>query len=266
MRIPLTTAALAVLALSTPALADVHLSYVDDTGAPATQLYVKDGSVRLETGADVMLYDTKAGRFTMIDTGERSYTVMDAETMEKMAARAGQARQQMAGRMAQMQEQMAGMPPEQRAMMEQMMGGLAANAADPAAMAAPEVEIRDMGGTRKVAGFACKDVQAVVNGAPVARMCVAGLETLGIPAADRATLDAMHAGMERMAAAAPGGAAMPDIMPQGLALRYEPVGVAAEDGEGPEMLGSIDRGAVRADLFRVPAGYAEQEMPGDGFE
>ena len=45
---PLTAATLAALALSAPAWADTHIAYVDDAGRPATQVYVKDGKVRLE--------------------------------------------------------------------------------------------------------------------------------------------------------------------------------------------------------------------------
>lgn len=248
------------LALAGPAWADTHLAYVDDAGQAATQVYVKDGKVRLETGGGVMLYDAAAERFTMIDTEERSYTVMGAEEMERMAAGAARAREQMAGSMARMREQLAGMPPEQRAMMEQMMGGLAA--AEPAAAQGPSpVEIRPLGSTRKVAGHPCKDVQMVAGGRPMARMCVAELESLGVPAADRAALEKMHKGIRRMAAMAPGGGAVPDIMPQGLALAYTPEAAAADDGGAPETLRSISHGAVKADLFAVPEGYTEEAIP-----
>ena len=42
-----TAASFTTLALSAPAFADTHVSYVDDSGNPATQLYVKDGKVHL---------------------------------------------------------------------------------------------------------------------------------------------------------------------------------------------------------------------------
>jgi len=258
---PLTAATLTALALTAPAFADTHIAFVDDAGKPATQVYVKDGNVRLETGGDAILFDTAAGRFTMIDGEQRSYLVMDAAGMERMAAGARQAQEQMAGAMAQMQEQMAQMPPEQRAMMEQMMGGAGVPTAP---MAPPKVEIKDAGSTQKVAGFRCKDVQMLTGGRPVARMCVADLESLDIPAADRAALDAMHQGMKKMAAMGPAGSAAPDIMPEGLALKYVPQGAAARDGEGPEALQSISHGAVKADLFAVPRGYTEEVMPDMG--
>jgi hypothetical protein len=263
---PLTAATLTVLAMTVPAWADTHIAYVDDAGRPATQLYVKDGKVRLETGGDAILYDAAADRFPMLDGERHSYVVMDAERMERMVAGAKQAREQMAASMAQMREQMTGMPPEQRAMMEQMMGGLGGAGEPTAPMTPPKVEIKDVGSTQKVAGFRCKDVRMLVGGRAAARMCVADLEALDIPAADRVTLGAMHEGMQKMAAMDPTGSAALDIMPQGLALKYEPQGPAAESGEGPEALQSISHGAVQADLFAVPPGYTEEVMPDAGFE
>lgn len=262
----LTVATLTTLALTLPAHADTQFSYVDEAGKPATQLYVKDGKVRMETGGDAMMFDASSGTFTVIDHAEQSYMVMDAATMERMAAQAGQMQQRMAPQMAEMQAQMEHMSPEQRAMVEQMMGGLAANAADPSAMAmaAPKVEMKDMGGTRKVAGFRCKDVQMVVGGQSYARMCLAQLDSLDIPAADRATLEAMHEGMRHMTEMGPGAPSVPDIMPDGLAIAYQPEGPAVEDGDGPETLKAISHGGLKPDLFTVPAGYTEQKMPDMG--
>jgi hypothetical protein len=260
---PLTLATLTTFSLTLPAFADTHVSYVDERGKPATQLYVKDGKVRLETGGDAMLYDAAAGSFTMIDGADRSYIVMDPETMARMAAQAGQMQQQMAGQMAAMQEQMASMPPEQRAMMEQMMANMGGGS-PMAAGTPPEVEMREMGSTQKIAGFRCKDVRMLVGGRPMARMCVSELDALGIPDGDRAALNAMHEGIQSMAAMGPGAPSVPDVMPQGLALKYEPEGPAARDGGGPETLKGVSRSGLDADLFAVPAGYTRQEIPDMG--
>lgn len=260
-------ATVGILALTVPAFADTHVSYVDEAGKPASQLYVKDGKVRLESSGGVMLYDAAAASFTMIDTEEKSYMVMDAATMEKMAARAAQMQQRMAPQMgqmqAQMQAQMEHMSPEQRAGMEEMMAGLAAHGAKPSAMQAPQVEIKELGSKRKVAGYGCKDIQMVVQGTVAARMCVADPGSLDIPAADGATLKAMHEGVQKMAAMGP-GASVPDIMPRGLALSYEPEAMMADEDNRPEVLKGISTGGLKADLFAPPAGYTRREMPDMG--
>jgi hypothetical protein len=259
---PITLATLATVFLTLPAHADTHVSYVDEHGKPATQVYVQDGKVRMEMGRDAMLFDAAAGTFTMIDGAERSYVVMDAETMANMAAQAGQMRQMMSGQMAAMQEQMANMPPEQRAMMEQMMGGM--SGAGPGAaggMKAPEIEMRETGDNQRIAGFRCKEVRMLIDGKPAAQMCVAELETLGISGGDRAALNAMHERIQAMAAMGEGAPSVPDIMPQGLALKYVPEGAAARAGGTPETLQAISKGGVSPGMFTVPAGYTEQKIP-----
>jgi hypothetical protein len=81
----------------------------------------------------------------VIDTAERSYTAMDRKTVSALAAQVG-------GAMQQMRAEPAKMPPEQRKMMEQMMGGNMPGAkAPPAPLVA-----RDLGRNEKVDGRSCR--------------------------------------------------------------------------------------------------------------
>ena len=81
----------------------------------------------------------------MIDDTDKSYVVFDKATMEQLAKKLNEA-------MAKMKEQMAKLPPEQRAQMEQRMGGVMG----PAGGQQRTVDVADTGKTDKVDGRNCK--------------------------------------------------------------------------------------------------------------
>lgn len=81
----------------------------------------------------------------IVEPAQRSYTAMDRKTVSAMAGQMGAAMQQM-------RAQLANLPPEQRKMMEQMMGGNMPGAkAPPAPLVA-----RDLGRSEKVDGRSCR--------------------------------------------------------------------------------------------------------------
>ena len=61
-----TTLALAAALFALPALADTHISYVDDGGQPGTQIYVKGGKVRIESGHNISIYDLATNSMTVL--------------------------------------------------------------------------------------------------------------------------------------------------------------------------------------------------------
>jgi Domain of unknown function (DUF4412) len=216
-------AALTVLAVTVPAYADTRITYVDNSGKPSTQVYVKDGKVRAELDGNVVLYDAAKRQLTMLNASDSSYVVMDANVMQQMG----------------------------------MM--MAARGGSGAAATGPKIMLTPLGSAQKVAGFACKDMKVTVDGEAKGRSCVAPLDSLGIPAADQKTLEAMRAGLKDMASIAPGGPSMTDFMPEGLALEFE--GHGDQGTKDRETLKSISHGAVTASLFAVPAGYKANPVP-----
>jgi hypothetical protein len=257
-------AAVAVVVAAAAARADTHLDYQDTEGKPASQVYVKDGKVRVEpVDAPVVVYDTAADRLTTIDPATGTYTVLDRPAMERIGDKVHQAQIEKArrsGRLTDAQErvleEVAHMAPEQRALLEQMVGGL------PGVGPPVKIEIGDLGTTQRVAGHDCADAQLLANGMKLARMCVADLDTLGLPGPDRAALQALHDGIQgmkrTMGTAAP---PVPDLVPKGLALRVEPGNPDLPRARPGEVLHAISVAALPDALFQVPAGYTEQPYP-----
>ncbi|HEV2111628.1 MAG TPA: hypothetical protein VGT99_09770, partial [Gammaproteobacteria bacterium] len=177
----------AAAAFAMPALADTHISYVDDAGQPGTQMYVKGGKVRIEGGKDhsIAIYDVASNRMTVLMPEQNKYLVFDEQTAQQMGAEASAAQQQMQAAMKahqaeldqaqqQMQAAMAQMTPEQRAQAQQMLAAQGSQPGSPAALqtGAPKVERQDLGTTETVAGHGCRDVQMVINGRPGSTLCV----------------------------------------------------------------------------------------------
>src|SRR5690348_6958767 len=79
------------------------------------KMYVQDGSGRF-VDPDGKTSLIKNDTMYIIDDAEKSYIVLDKATMQQVA-------QKLQTAMDKMKEQMAKLPPEQRAQMEQMMGG-----------------------------------------------------------------------------------------------------------------------------------------------
>lgn len=262
---PFAAGVLAALALAASARADTHIQYVDAIGNPGSQLFVRDGKVRLEPGAGgpAVLYDSASGTFTTLDAGQHAYTVFDRATMDQVGQRVRAARMTEAarsGRLTDAQRRaidaMAHMTSEQRALLEKMVGGL------PGLGRAPEMAFVDQGTTREIAGATCREVEVQASRLPVARVCVAALDALPIAPLDRATLQTMHEGIqEMMRTMGPATLPVPDLIPQGLALEIEPGGPANAPVQKGEILRAISGDKLPEGLFEVPAGFTRQEVP-----
>jgi len=257
-------AALAVVLTGATARADTHIQYVDTTGKPASQVYVKDGKVRVQqVNAPVFVYDTAAGRLTTIDAATGTYTVLDKPAMERIGEKVRQAaleRAKRSGRLSESQkrvlDEVAQMTPEQRALLEQMVGGL------PGIAATPKVEINDLGTTQKIAGHKCADAQLIAAGIKLAHLCLTDLDALGLPPLDRAALQATHEGIQAMTKVM--GQAVPpvpDLVPKGIALEYEPGNPDLPRVREGEIVRTISGKGLDDALFQVPAGYTEQPYP-----
>src|SRR5262249_46358724 len=92
-----------------------------------TIMYLDNGRIRVEadgpSGKNVVIFDGDKQGLWLIQPGDNSYSEITQETIAGLGQMMGQANQQMSDAMKKMQEQMANMPPQQRAMMEQMMKG-----------------------------------------------------------------------------------------------------------------------------------------------
>ena len=272
---------LATAVCALPALADTHISFVDDSGQPSTQIYVKGGKVRIEAGNGqfISIYDVASNSSTVLMVDRKQYLVFDQKTAAAIGAVGAAAQQvpaaaqamgasqdQIAQAQQQLQAAMSQMTPEQQDQLKQIMGNQPAQtpgAPAPAQNAAPGVQVQELGTSETVAGHACKDVQMMMNGRPGAKMCVTDSATgLGIPGADLKTLGAMREGMQKlmanMGAMAQGMASMAS---KGFALKVTRTTMQNfKQVTETDTFKSVSTAGLAGSLFEVPAGYSETTM------
>jgi len=239
-----------VTLFAVPAIADTRLQYVDDqSGAQQTAIIIKDGKVRMDNADSDgwTLFDRDTGILTTIDPGAQTYTVLDEATMKQLSGRVSAA-------MVEMKQQMEQMPPEQRAMMEKMMGG-----ATGAGQKMLETKVERTGNMLKKAGYDCEQVFYSVGNLSRSEMCVVDVERIKMPADDRKSLDAMQ---ERMRAFAE---SMSESLGADFAFDFDSMGgmpvYMKHGGEGPaEILKDVDHGGIDASLLRIPESYREEKL------
>lgn len=241
---------IASLFLALPAAADTRIEYVDESsGAIRSVITLSEGRARMDDASDATytLFDTDTGVLTLVDPQAKTFTVMDRAKMEEFSEEVGSA-------MAELRAQLESMPPEQRAMMEKMMGG----AAD-AGKAMLQTEIRHTGKSATQGGHDCEIVTFAVGGIARTQLCVADEDDIDMPDGDRATLNAMYAGMQAMAdsmMSAFGAEPTPDMKKLG----GMPVYVKQDNEASGMVLKDVSHGRVDAGLFAIPEGYREEAL------
>lgn len=270
-----------------PALADTHISFVDDSGQPGTQLYVKGGKVRIESGNQeraISIYDLASNSMTVLMPEQSKYLVFDQKTADEMGAQVQAAEQEMQAASAQaqaattahqgeidqanqqVQAAMAQMTPEQRAQMQQVMAAQSAQAKS--AAVAPQAggirtEMHDLGTAETIAGHSCHDVQIVINGRPASTACVMDSPAaLGIPAADMKTLEHMRENMQKMMAhMGPMAQNMSSVYTKGFALKttHQTMQGFKRVTES-DTFKSVSNTSLAGSLFEVPAAYTKTTM------
>ena len=196
----LTVSGLVAAMLLSPAIqADATLQMKDSRGADDALIQVKGNMVRMSTPgqADYMLYDKARDTVIHVNETQKEYMEIDRATIERFSASVSAMREQISPQIAMMREQLKNMPPEQRAMIEQRMGGMV----NLGSMESQPVEdIRTVKrGSKEVSGFDC-DVYEVLDGKqPVAEVCLATEADAGMSDADFETLSAMMAFTREMA-------------------------------------------------------------------
>lgn len=189
----------------------------------------------------------------VLDHKDRTYTEIDDATMRKLSGQLAQARQQM-------EAQMATLPPEQRAMMERAMGGMAGKPAP----AMPRTQYRRTARTETAAGIACKVWEGYEGAKKTAEVCVAPASALPGGADLLAAMKKLAARMSSMMQSMGGsGNAMQQVWNELGTLSGVPV--IQRDYEGSRvtstsMLKAVRSEAVPATSFAPPAGYRARKM------
>lgn len=154
--------------------AGVYVESAERAAAGATpvlaqRLYVQAGAVRMEQirpdGSVENVAIFRDDVLYLLEPAERRYSAVDRATVQRVA---GELESAMAG----MRAQLAQLPPDQRAMMERMMGGLGGGGE------APLLEARDTGRSETVDGRSCRIWQLLLSGAVNSELCVVPYSSL----------------------------------------------------------------------------------------
>ena len=215
------------------------------------------GKLRVEgenpgSGKYLLIFDNAKQVMWMADLAKGSYMEITKAQVEAMANQMGQMMQQM-------QQAMANVPPEQRAMMEQMMKGRMGGMAAP-----PQITVRDKGASDTVGQFSCKRWEILSNGQVSSEVCAADPSQLKLDASAFETFKALaefYEPLRRMAPQGGGGWTAPNAMDQ---INGFPVQTISYEGGKPAsewVLQTVEERAIDAAQFTLPPGLKKTEMP-----
>ena len=225
-----------------------------------SQIFAQDGFLRLDSdggpfAADVsLIFD--GTRFLVMDHGEKTYVIMDEAMLTRMTDKMNEA-------MEQMKAELAKMPPEQRAMAEQMMQSqMQGMMGESEPAAPPRVEVT---GSSEWDGRACTLYDVFENDIKTQEICSAPLDQVGGAAEMMDTFQGMARFVKKLSESLPG--------PLGSSFNEHP-GMVAELIEGfpvrtvefqmgkpvsEVLLEAIREEALPDTKFEVPDGYKLQD-------
>jgi hypothetical protein len=240
--------------------------------SPST-LYIDNDRVKLVSQDVTVIFRADMNRLWIIQPKDKTYNEMTPETMQQLQGQLAGAQAQLGAAQAQLQARLAQMPPEQRAMMQQMLAGrgLAGLGAPPGAggpPAPPQINFAKAGGGKAVAGIRCDNYSKSVNGQKQTDMCIAPVASAGITAGDVQVFERLAAFVEPIASSplVPRmGYLDGNEMNKAIGFSGFPLESVIYIGGQPNLqqtVNKIDRTAIPAGTYDLPAGLSKREMPG----
>lgn len=254
--------AIPALFLAVPARAEIILELEERDGEEVFPVQMIIGEGRLvavgEDGEVEMIFDSRSETIYTLDHDDRSYTRLNRENIGALAGQVDSA-------MAEMRRQLEALPPDQRAMAEQMMGAMLGQQG--AGGARPERSMRATGERGEAAGIACRWYDVLEDRARVGTACVAPADS--VPGGRQmvemmTTMSRIYDELlTQLADTLPMGMPANPILPMteidGLPIR------STEQREGEEpitiTLLAVREQAVDPGIFQLPAGYREASFP-----
>jgi hypothetical protein len=160
------------------------------------------------------------------------------------------------------------MPPQQRAMIEQMLAGRGLGGAAAAPPAPPQITFAKAGGSKAVAGLSCETYSKSVNGQKEGDVCIAPVAAAGITAGDLQVFERLTAFIQPIASS--------PLVPRMDYLDWnnmtKAIGFAGFPLESviylqgrpslQQTVNKIEHAAIPAGTYDLPAGLTKREMPG----
>jgi hypothetical protein len=154
--------------------ADSTITMQDAAGATQAVIEVKGNMARMSTPgqSDYVLYDKSRDMIIHVNSDRQEYTEIDRATVSQLSETVSEMKQQLAPQIARMREQLKSLPPEQRTMIEQQMGGMVSLGALETKPAEPVELVKR--GSNKVAGFDCQVYEAMQGEEKLSEVLSAG--------------------------------------------------------------------------------------------
>jgi hypothetical protein len=229
---------------------------------PAVQegyLYLDEGMLKMENLSepgkkDAIIFRADEQKLYMIDHEEKSYSVMDQETMQRMAS-------YMENAMKQVEQQLAGLPEEQRKqiekMMKQQMPGLGGE---------PKSWRLDELGSKEIAGYPCKGYAGYLDDEKVIELWITPFDRVGVGEKEFAVFQALQDFFGQLFSSSP---MMERAMENASFFRaleqLDGFPILVREYEGGELVAEslvkkVDRVKLSEKDFSVPEGYSRRKL------
>ena len=235
--------------------------------SPST-IYIDNDRLKLVSQDVTVIFRADTNRMWIIQPKDKTYTEMTAEMMQQMGGQLAGAQAQLGAAQAQLQAQLAQMPPEQRAMMQQMLAGRGLGGAAAAPPAPPQISFAKAGGGKAIAGIRCDTYSKSANGQKQADMCIAPVASAGISAGDLQVFERLAAFVQPIASSP----MVPRVgyldwneMTKAIGFAGFPLENVMYLGGQPSLqqtVNKIEHTAIPAGTYDLPAGLSKREMPG----
>ena len=233
---------------------EIELGVKPPPAPEVSKIWFDGGRMRSNDGTgDGAIF--KEQKIYALDGDKKTYSVIDKATMDRMGGQMAEARKKM-------EAQMANLPPERRAMMEQMMSQMGGGAAKKAV----KRDVTSTGRSETVAGIKCTVWEVVVDGVKEQELCASPVSSMPGGAEVMKTMreigEMMKGLSEGLGPMAKRSAteAWTDI------AKINGVPILTRDFDGgkatsEKRLSVIRSESVPGSTFEVPAGYKERKMP-----
>jgi len=223
----------------------------DGTTSTATS-YVTEDHARWQSPEGVVIIDAKDSQMIMINDARKTYSVLTKADID--AAEAKMKEQMNSPEMQKAQEAMKNLPPEQRARMESMMGGMFA------------VDVQKVGTSRKIAGYTCEDWTVKIGTMSTTEECVSSEVKIPLKTWEmfKSWTDSMKS---MMAAMGPAGKSMGNMTEQMKKIKGIPLAsktttnIMGHSSSSSTEVTEIKNGSIPASAFEIPAGYTKTDSP-----
>jgi hypothetical protein len=246
--------------MASGAFAGIHIENVTRDSATKVQhgdtqtMLVQNGMMRT-SGSSIGGVILTGSSIIIIDEKRKQYREMTKEDMQKLAATAGDA-------MAKMRETMKKMTPEQRAMMEKMMGNRLPGGIGTSDK--PDTwESKNLGTTEIVEGRKCQNWNLIRNGAPFEQLCVVPFSSLPGKEDFQKVFKEMAEAFGAIAKSVPGvdQSAKARMSIDGYAVRTRRYASDGKFQPNETIMTKWVEESVPASMFEAPQGYSKMELP-----